>query len=156
MVGRSGRGEFSGRAIIQTLSTDNPVFDMAARQDYDEFYNNEIVMRRAMLYPPFSDICMVGFVGTDEKNVRSMARFFTDRLKAVAGSEYPGLPLRVLGPTPAMINRLMGRYRYKLLIKCRNSAPFRELLAGLLSEVGQRKEYKDSQAFIDMNPENVM
>ncbi|MBQ9994610.1 MAG: primosomal protein N', partial [Clostridia bacterium] len=156
VVGRSGRGEYSGRAIIQTLTPENPVIGMAARQDYDEFFGCEIKVRRAMLYPPFSDICVCGFVGEEEERVKDASRHFLRLLGAVAANDYPELPMRVLGPSPASINKIGGKYRYKLIIKCRNTVRMRELMAILLSEAGKRKENKDIQVFADMNPDNVM
>lgn len=156
VVGRSGRGEFSGRAIIQTLTPENPVIAMAARQDYAEFYKNEIKVRKAMLYPPFSDICVVGFVGVYNDATRDMARAFVKLLKQRAQESYNDLPLRVLGPSPAAINRIGGKYRYRLIIKCRMSARLRELMGGLLTDISADKAFRTSQAFIDMNPETVM
>ncbi len=156
VVGRSGRGEYSGRAIIQTMTPENPVIAMAAEQDYRQFYKNEIAVRRAMLYPPFSDICMVGFVGAFEDVTRDMASCFVRMLRERAQSQYPGLPLRVLGPSPAAVNRVKGKYRYRLIIKCRNSAQFRELLSSLLTDIGRMKQFAKITAFADMNPDNIM
>ena len=156
VVGRSGRGEYSGRAIIQTMTPENPVIAMAAAQDYQEFYKNEIAVRRAMLYPPFSDICMVGFVGIYEDVVRNMALCFMEMLRQRAEQDYPGLPLRVLGPSPAAVNRIKGKYRFRLIIKCRNSADFRRLLSTLLCDIGQMKQFGKATAFADMNPDNIM
>lgn len=156
VVGRSGRGEFSGRAIIQTMTPENPVIAMAAQQDYLQFYKNEIAVRRAMLYPPFSDICMVGFVGAMDDMVRKMAFCFTDMLRERAKKDYPELPLRVLGPAPASITRIKGKVRYRLIIKCRNSARFRELLSSLLHDIGQSRAFGKTNAFADMNPDNIL
>lgn len=156
VVGRSGRGEFSGRAIIQTLSPENPVFEMAAKQDYVGFYESEIKIRRAMLNPPFSDICMIGFVGGDEQKTKQMSVDFLEQLRYYSQNEYSELPLRVLGPSPASISRVMSKYRYKMLIKCRNCRRMRELVSNLLCELGGRREYKDVTAFADMNPDNVL
>jgi len=156
VVGRSGRGEFSGRAIIQTMTPENPVIAMAARQDYPEFYKNEIIVRETMLYPPYSDICMVGFVGIYDDMVRKMAHCFMEMLRERAKNDYPGIPLRVLGPSPASISRIKGKYRYRLIIKCRNSAPFRELLSSLLRDIGQSRAFGRTNAFADMNPDNIL
>lgn len=156
VVGRSGRGGFSGRAIIQTLTPENPVIAMASRQDYLEFYKNEIAVRRAMLYPPFSDICVVGFVGIYEDMVRDMSICFVDMLRKKAEKEYPGIPLRVLGPSQAAVNRIKGKYRYRLIIKCRNSGAFREMLSALLCEIGRMNQFSKATAFADMNPDNIM
>ena len=63
VVGRSGRGELKGKAIIQTLTPENEVIRLAARQDYDAFFDTEIRLRRALVYPPYCDLCVVGFTG---------------------------------------------------------------------------------------------
>ena len=156
VVGRSGRGAYRGRAIIQTLTPDNAVIDMAKRQNYLEFYYNEIKMRKAMLYPPFSDICMIGCVGENESETREMAAAFLVRIKQLATGEYSGLPLRVLGPTAASVTRVKGKFRYKLIIKCRNCERFRQMMGQLLTEVSAQKRFSNVQAFIDMNPESIM
>lgn len=156
VVGRSGRGDFSGKAIIQTMTPENPIIAMSARQDYNEFYSNEIKIRKAMLYPPYSDICLIGFTGGEEGLVKHMSSAFAERLKELASTQYSELPLRMLGPSPAVINRIKGKFRYKIILKCRNSRRFRELMNNLLQEFGVLREYKDTQIFIDMNPDCIL
>ena len=84
MVGRAGRGAAGGKALIQTMTPQSPVIRMAAQQDYDAFYRGEIEVRRAMLYPPFADLCVVGFVGTAELLVREAANSFLSEFKSLA------------------------------------------------------------------------
>jgi len=156
VVGRSGRGEFRGKAIIQTLSPDNEVIAMASAQDYISFYSSEIMMRKAMLYPPFSDICMVGFVSGKEFDVRAAATAFMSELKARCSGEYKDVPIRALGPSPAAVSKVMNKFRYRIIIKCRNSKKFREMMKYLLCDIGGRREFSDVTVFADMNPENVM
>lgn len=67
VVGRSGRGNDKGMAVIQTFTPENLIISMASRQDYNTFYSNEIKVRKAMLYPPFADICLVGLYRRTEK-----------------------------------------------------------------------------------------
>ena len=109
-----------------------------------------------MLYPPFSDICLIGMVGSDEDNIREMSRELAALLIDKAKNDHPGLPLRVLGPTPAAVNRLKGQFRYKLILKCRASRELRELVREVLTEIGGMKKYSSAAVFADMNPENVM
>jgi primosomal protein N' (replication factor Y) len=156
VVGRSGRGRYSGRAVIQTFTPENKIIKLAARQDYPEFYRGEIALRKAMLYPPFSDLCMVGFVGTDETKVRSASVDFLQQLKETAQREYPDQPMRVLNPSPALVGRVSNKYRYKLLIKCRNSKKMRELISRLLVWFPSRKEHAGVTAFSDMNPDSIL
>ena len=76
VVGRAGRGKYPGRAIIQTYAPENPVLHLAAQQDYFGFYRQEILFRQAMLYPPFVDILVIGFVGEKEPLVKQGAKPF--------------------------------------------------------------------------------
>ena len=156
VVGRSGRGESRGRAIIQTVTPDNPVIDLAAAQDYRKFYQNEIILRKAMLYPPFADICMVGFVGTADEEVSRAAECFMRNLKFHTQREYADIPIRALGPSPASVKKVSGRYRYKIILKCRNNARFREMMHMLLCECGSDPANREVTVYADLNPENVL
>ena len=119
VVGRSGRAKDPGFAIIQTTDPDNPVLNLAAAQDYDAFFEQEIAYRRLGLYPPFCGLCVIGFAGGKEIEVaRAAARF--SALLGQQAAKQPDLPLRVLGPTPGNIEKINDTYRYKLTIKCRN------------------------------------
>lgn len=156
VVGRSGRGDSKGRAIIQTMTPENPVIDMAARQDYKKFYSNEIILRKAMLYPPFADICMIGFVGNDDDNTARAAEDFMNLLKFHTRREYADIPLRALGPSPASVKKVSGKYRYKILLKCRNNARFRALMNVLLCEFGKDSANKEITAYANINPDSVL
>ena len=156
VIGRAGRGSAGGEAIIQTATPDNPIIPLAASQNYDAFYREEIAMRQARLYPPFADLCVIGFVGEEENRVRAAAQSFLNALAEEAKANYPNLPLRVIGPAPASVYRLNQKYRYKLLIKCRNTADFRKMMAFLLVEYGKNKETASVTAYADMNPDNIL
>ncbi len=155
VVGRAGRGSSKGRAIIQTMTPDNPVIDMAAQQDYKQFYQNEIILRKAMLYPPFADICMVGFVGDSDDKTADAAAAFLELLKQHTGETFADLPVKALGPSPAAVKKVSGRYRYKLILKCRNNARFRQMMHLLLCEFGGLPAYKDIICYADLNPLSV-
>ena len=116
VVGRSGRGRYAGKAMIQTYTPENPIFQMAASQDYLSFYREEIALRQAMLYPPFVDICMVGFSGQQQEKVHQASVFFLQLLQELAAREYAALPMRVLKPTPAAVVEVNGKNRYKILL----------------------------------------
>ena len=125
VVGRSGRAKDPGFAIIQTTDPDNPVLNLAAAQDYDAFFEQEIAYRKLGLYPPFCGLCVVGFAGPKESEVaRASARFAA--LLGRQAAKQPDLPLRVLGPTPGSIEKINDFYRYKLTVKCRNDRRFRD------------------------------
>lgn len=151
VVGRSGRGDKKGIALIQTFTPENNVISMAAAQDYEMFYKSEITIRKAMLYPPFADICMVGFVSDSHLNVIKSSNDFMQRLIKRAKENYAELPIRILGPSPASIAKVSNKYRYKIIIKCRNDKRFRKLLSDTLLEFNSIKENKNTTAYIDMN-----
>ncbi len=151
VVGRSGRGESKGVAVIQTFTPENNVITMAASQDYERFYDNEIIIRRTMLYPPFADLCMVGFVSENNLSAMKASRSFMNSLVMRAKSAYSDIPLRLLGPSPAAVPKISNKYRYKIVIKCRNDKRFRSLLNEAVAEFNSNKEYKNVNSYIDMN-----
>lgn len=111
VVGRAGRGEKRGRAVIQTYTPDNDVIRFAAGQDYDSFYEQEIQLRRLRDEPPFRDILVLTASGPDEAGVLRVCT----RLRQFLERELPKLPdqsFRLLGPAPAVIARVNNRYRY--------------------------------------------
>lgn len=154
VVGRSGRGEDKGRAVIQTYTPENPIIELSANQDYDAFYEDEIVVRKAMTYPPFSDILLIGFLSENKAKAISCSNDFLERLKELCADEYKNLPIHTLGPSPALVSKVNNKYRYKIIIKSRNSKTFRELISGLLKEFGKDKKYQDVTVYADMKPIN--
>lgn len=151
VVGRSGRGEEKGIAVIQTNTPENVVISLAAAQNYEEFFKNEIVIRKAMLYPPFADICMIGFVSDNHSLTANASRCFMDMFVKEAKENHSNLPLRILGPSPASIAKVSNKYRYKILVKCRNNKEFRCFLAERVKTFNSINEYKSVTVYVDMN-----
>ena len=150
VVGRSGRAKDPGFAIIQTTDPDNPVLNLAAAQDYDAFFEQEIAYRRLGLYPPFCGLCVIGFAGGKEIEVaRAAARF--SALLGQQAARQPNLPLRVLGPTPGNIEKINDTYRYKLTIKCRNDRRFRDLVRETLGLYEQEKLPSKASVVVDLH-----
>lgn len=149
VVGRCGRAELPGRAFIQTWTPENPVIELAATQQYEAFYHDEIEQRRLHLYPPYCRVFLLGFTGESEAATARAAARFAKELAKRSREEYPNLPLRLLGPSEAGISRVAGKYRWKLLLKCRSDAPTRRLLSGLLADFGRDRENKGVSMFID-------
>ena len=150
VVGRSGRAKDPGFAIIQTTDPDNPVLNLAAAQDYDAFFEQEIAYRKLGLYPPFCGLCVIGFAGAKEIEVaRAAARFAA--LLGQQAAKQPDLPLRVLGPTPGSIEKINDTYRYKLTIKCRNDRRFRDLVRSALERYEQEKLPSKATVVVDMH-----
>ena len=150
VVGRSGRAKDPGFAIIQTTDPDNPVLNLAAAQDYDAFFEQEIAYRKLGLYPPFCGLCVVGFAGPKESEVaRASARFAA--LLGRQAARQPDLPLRVLGPTPGSIEKINDSYRYKLTVKCRNDHRFRDLIRETLTLYEQEKLPGKATVVVDLH-----
>ncbi|MBE6844985.1 MAG: primosomal protein N' [Ruminococcus sp.] len=150
VVGRCGRGEKKGRAYLQTFMPDHYVLNLAARQDYHAFYNEEISIRRALLFPPVCDICVIGVSSEDEAKAASLSMGIHSVIKELAnqGLEFP---LRVLGPVKCSYGKINGKYRYRLILKCKNTALFRDFVRNVLSKAESFKEFRDSSVFADLN-----
>lgn len=151
VVGRGGRGGKRGRALIQTFTPEHYVLNLAANQNYPDFYAEEIELRQAMLYPPFCDIVVVGFTSLVDDECSRGALKFRDMLEKRHAEECPDIPLRILGPARNVIGKVNGRYRWRLILKCRNSAPLRRLVELTLKEAGADKSFRNTAVFADMN-----
>lgn len=156
VIGRAGRRQGGGKAVIQTYTPDNYVIDLASQQDYEGFYALEIASRRMMKYPPYTDLLMFGFVGIREQDVRAAAFEFLRELRTALTGDYADLPAIVLDPTPAAVARTAGKYRYKLLVKTVNNARSRRMAAALMTRVGRQSPYKTVSVFADMNPAGML
>ncbi len=156
VVGRSGRGELKGTAVIQTLTPENEIIRLAAKQDYDEFFKTEISLRRALVYPPYCDLCVVGFVGENETIVKTAARETLDLLKKFVDGEYKGEKVIALGPMPARVAKVSGKYRHRLIIKCRNTSRFRQMISQILIKMGTDSRFSKVTVYADMNPDSTI
>ena len=153
VVGRSGRGDKPGRAYIQTYTPDHPVLQFAAHQNYRDFYQDEIQSRKALLFPPFCDICVVGFNGMDEVQTEKAAGIFMQTLHRAAERQKETIPMKAMGPSRAGIYKLNNRYRYRIVIKCRAGKRFKQLLGETLRQVLKQKSFADVTVFADINGE---
>lgn len=156
VVGRAGRRDTVGKAVIQTFVPENAVISMASRQDYPAFFETEIAARKMMRYPPYADLCMFGFVGTVEKTVADAATRFLGELQRLATGEYRDVPLIALDPTPAAVARISGKFRYKLIIKTKNTARMREMVGRLLCDFAGSPMNKTVTVYADINPVTIL
>ena len=155
VVGRAGRGKFKGKAIIQTMTPENDVINMAANQDYESFYKTEMKLRKMLIYPPFCDIALVGFLGIREENVHAAASKFFLKITEKISKEYKDEKVIILGPMTARVSKVSNKYRYRLIIKCKNSKNFRKMMSEVLTEVLSEVSNRVS-VYIDINPENII
>lgn len=152
VVGRAGRGEAAGKAMIQTMVPEHKVITLAAKQDYDSFYELEIGLRRVQNCPPFGDLVTVTFSGQDEGRVLRGAVKFRDSFNSCLKlPEYKKEACTVLGPAPCPVPKINYHFRYRLSLRCRMSKPLRQLLAHLLRQFSRDRENRGVSAFIDVN-----
>ncbi len=155
VVGRSGRGKSPGKAYIQTSFPDSEIICLAKEQDYESFYDIEIEMRKQMAYPPFCDLCVVGFSGDREYSVNTSANEFLNYLKNTHSNLYSDLKIIVLGPIAPRISKVGGKFRNRIIIKCRNNKQFREMISNILKEFAKNNKNKVN-IYVDINPESIM
>ena len=152
VVGRSGRGADAGCAMIQTMTPEHPVLRLAAKQDYDAFYELELQMRQLRSCPPFSDLFTITVAGLEERGLIEASVRLRDALAANLQKEpYCRAPAQLLGPAPASVARVNYSYRYQLTLVCKNSAAIRRLLSYVLAEFSRDRRNKGITALIDVN-----
>ena len=152
VVGRAGRGERTGRAVIQTMVPGHQLIRLAAMQDYDGFFDMEIRLRQVQNAPPFGDQLMITFQGEDESGVlRGAVKFRDSLLSCLAQPQYQGQQGQVLGPAPCPVPKINYHYRYRLTCNCHMTKPLRQLIAWLLMEFGKDKQNRGISAFADVN-----
>ena len=115
--GRAGRGTLPGEAIIQTYSPEHYSIQQAAKQDYEAFYEEEILYRELLEYPPAGHMLTILVVSKDEKRCKGLA---------VRLAKEAGACVRVIGPTPAAVSKVKDYYRYMIYLKSLKEEPIRQ------------------------------
>ncbi len=152
VVGRAGRGDTAGKAIIQTLVPEHKVINLAARQDYDGFYELETNLRRLQQFPPFGDLAEITFVGQDEARVLHGAAIFRDSLNScLKQPPYTQEQCTVLGPAPCPVPKINYNFRYRLTLRCRMTKSLRELIAHFLRQFAKDRDNRGVSVFADVN-----
>ena len=151
VVGRAGRRTRPGRAVIQTYTPEHPVIQAAASQDYDAFYEQEILMRQALKAPPFADQFVFRFGGTDEHTVQQAAQAFAKALAAQL-PQTPDVEPAVLGPVPAPIAKLNKRYFYIVSFRGRATNNSRALVSRMLAAYDRWPGSRSLTVSADIDP----
>ncbi len=156
VIGRAGRADRAGRAVIQTNNPDNDIIRLACAQDYESFYEQEIVMRKLLTFPPFCDIVLLTVSHHDERELMIAVEQLGLMLKKCFEADFADVPQITFGPFEAPVYKVDDRYRMRYVIKCRLNKRSRELFAGVLRQFGQGfKSPKKPQLSIDLNPTNL-
>ena len=155
VIGRSGRSE-DGTAVIQTIAPDNEIIELSKQQDYEKFFETEILQRKLLVYPPYCDLCVVGFSGVSKDMCMKVADSFFAQITSKIQNEYADQKIIILGPSPSNVPKVNNKYRFRLIIKCKNTKRFREMIREILITQGNKAKYKNVNIFADINPENIM
>ena len=153
VIGRAGRADRPGKAIIQTNNPDNDIIKLACRQDYESFYKGEIRLRKLLTFPPFCDIVTFTLSHHDERELASASALLAKTLADTA-KEYGDVPMVVFGPFEAAVFKVDGKYRMRMVIKCVLNKKSRELFSKILAKYSGGNSKKPVLA-IDFNPTNI-
>jgi len=152
VAGRAGRGGSPGRVIFQTYQPEHPAVQRAAAHDYLGFYEDEIAARRELDYAPFARLVSVRVDAGDEDVARQVA----ERLAAVALAHPAsrGGDVAVLGPAPAPIARVRGRFRYRLMLRSAKRSRLRSVAASIADAIDGG--LGSARASVDIDPVSML
>lgn len=151
VVGRGGRGEHKAVAYLQTFVPDHHIITLASDQDYEGFYEQEIALRKELIYPPFCDLCAIYFSSPIELDAIRASNAFLDMMKQKLVQYKDKFPLRVLGPAKSGQGKINNRYKYVLTLKCRNTKVFRSYISELLIAASKDKRFSNVRVYADIN-----
>ena len=151
VIGRAGRSQKKGMAIIQTNNPDNDTIRLACRQDYEAFYASEIRLRKLLTFPPYCDIALLTVTSADEKQALMGATVLRQDIEALIGTEYRDVQMIIFGPFESPVYKVEEKYRMRIVIKCRLNRRSRELFSKLLTNFGRNGKSKTALS-IDFNP----
>ena len=154
VIGRAGRGDKEGLAVIQTNNPDSEIIRLACAQDYESFYEREIRLRKLLTFPPFCDIALLTLTSEYENELLKNTPILTGVLKELTAGEYRDVQLVTFGPFEAPVYRVDNRYRMRMVIKCKLTKRTLAMLSELLCKFGQRAGRRVTLG-IDLNPSNL-
>ncbi len=156
VVGRAGRAEKEGRAVVQTYSPAHHVLSYAFAQDYEGFYREETALRKSLLYPPYCDLCQFCFLADTEGEAFRAAEDFSECIRKSTQDDPASFPVRLILPKVTSVPLVGGKTRVRVLMKCKDTRPQRQMISDLLDEFRRRKENREITVIADMNPVNIL
>ena len=154
VIGRAGRADKEGHAIIQTSNPNHECIRLACEQNFEEFYNREILLRKELCFPPFCDIASFTLSSTLEIELQKTSKLFTAKLEELTKTDFSDVPLVIFGPFEAPVYKVENKYRLRIVIKCRLNKRSRELFATLIKSF-TKSDSKQITVSIDLNPSNL-
>ena len=156
VIGRAGRGDKQGLAVIQTMNPDHEVIKLACRQDYETFYEQEIKLRQLLVFPPFCDIVLLTLTSPDEKELQKASLRLSEELSLLCGGDFSDVPVVSFGPFEAPVYRVDSVYRMRMVVKCRLNKRSRALFLALLMKFsGNRRNSRQPVLSVDLNPSGI-
>ena len=153
VAGRAGRGEFKGRVLFQTYNPEYYALESAKSQNYSEFYKKEIQSREDFDYPPFSQIIRLILSSQNKFRAEKAAQEIALRLCTMIEKFGFGERLDVLGPTPCVIERINGYYRFQILMKNKLEEKGHQFISSFLNKISSPKDIKMT---IDVDPLDIL
>ena len=151
VAGRAGREKLPGKVVIQTYNPDNFSIDLAQKHDYNEFYNIEIALRKQLKYPPFCDIILISFTGTNEKELISTSEYVYNFLEAKMDKE----KYNIFRPVPSPIDKIQNKIRWRMIIKGKMTVKAYDDINQCLANV-YSKNIKNTKVWADINPNSMI
>ena len=154
VIGRAGRANKAGIAVIQTSNPESECIKLACRQDYEAFYETEIKLRKLLVFPPFCDIALVSISGANEQELVKASTLLSSHLTDTIRQKYEDLPFIVYGPFEAPIYKVENKYRMRMVIKCSLNKRTRAMFSDVL-KFFERSLPKGITISVDFNPSNI-
>jgi len=157
VAGRAGRGDLPGRVVIQSYNIDDFSILAACKQDYDSFYDQEIMIRKEMDYPPFTNIALVIMSGMNDKVVQESSKVVKDMIyKYFEKNNIDKEQYEVLGPLKPPISKIKNKYRWRLVLKIKDIGILIKVLRETADEYNRGKNKGTVDLGIDINPVNML
>ena len=147
VAGRAGREKNKGKVIIQTYNPDNFCIECSKEQDYEKFYNAEIVLRKELKYPPFCDIIVIGISGANENQIKNVSNLIYSNIVKLYKNNFS-----IYKPLPAPIDKIKNKYRWRIIMKCKLDNNIIDTINSSLNNINTTKV----RISIDVNPNNMM
>ncbi|MBE6535962.1 MAG: primosomal protein N' [Ruminococcaceae bacterium] len=154
VIGRAGRSEKNGVAVIQTNNPDNECIKFACAQDYRGFYESEIKLRKLLVFPPFCDIALLTLTCSNESELFRASKLLGEKVAEYLGTEYSDVPAVVYGPFEAPVYKVEGKFRMRMVLKIRSNKRSRAMLSDILKYFSASGAHGLSLS-VDINPTNL-
>ena len=154
VIGRAGRADREGEAIIQTSNPDHECIRLACSQNYEDFYRAEIRLRKELCFPPFCDIAVIALSSSLELALQKASQQLSSYLIELSKSEFSDVPLVIFGPFEAPVYKVDNKYRIRTVIKCRLNKRSRELFTKIIKNFSTL-DTKNVNISVDFNPSTL-